>query len=202
MGIKKCSMETMAVNKIFWSGRRVFVTGHTGFKGGWLTLWLAEMGAKVYGYALPPPTHPSFYEVTNLKDVLEGETIADIRNSQLLETAIFNAKPEIVFHLAAQPLVRYSYTQPVETFEVNVMGTVNLLEATRKVETVRSIVNVTTDKCYENKELCLPFKESDKLGGNDPYSSSKACSELISESYRNSFLKPLQILVQNILHKT
>lgn len=179
----------MAVTRAFWNGRRVFLTGHTGFKGGWLALWLADMGAEVHGYALAPPTEPSLFEVTRLTDHLASHRVADIRDGEALKAAVQATRPEIVLHLAAQPLVRYSYAAPVETYAVNVMGTVNLLEALRQVPGVRAVVNVTSDKCYENREWFWPYRENEALGGFDPYSSSKACAELVTSAYRRSFLE-------------
>jgi CDP-glucose 4,6-dehydratase len=179
----------MAVNHEFWHGKRVFLTGHTGFKGGWLALWLTDMGADVYGYALTPPTEPNFFTVANLQGRLASSTIADIRDADALTLAMQVAKPDIVLHLAAQPLVRYSYVAPVETYAVNVMGTVNLLEAVRQTPSVKAVVNVTTDKCYENREWVWPYRENEAMGGVDPYSSSKACSELVTAAYRRSFLE-------------
>ncbi|MBF8176672.1 CDP-glucose 4,6-dehydratase [Herminiimonas contaminans] len=178
----------MALNRSFWRGKRVFLTGHTGFKGGWLALWLSEMGAEVHGYALAPSTHPSFYTATGLEERLSSSTIADIRDSSTLQAKLLAVAPDIVMHLAAQPLVRYSYASPVETYAVNVMGTVNLLEAIRYSAGVKAVLNVTTDKCYENRERNLPYVEDEALGGYDPYSSSKACSELVTSAYRRSFL--------------
>ncbi len=178
----------MVLNHSFWRGKRVFLTGHTGFKGGWLALWLSEMGAEVHGYALAPSTDPSFCAVTGLVDRLAGSTIADIRDAAALGNALRLAAPEIVLHLAAQPLVRYSYAAPVETYAVNVIGTVNLFEAIRQTAGVKAVVNVTTDKCYENRERNAPYAEDEALGGYDPYSSSKACSELVTSAYRRSFL--------------
>lgn len=175
------------MNRDFWLRKRVFITGHTGFKGGWLSLWLADMGADVHGYALAPPTNPSFYAATHLRDILASERIADIRDRVALTQALEAAQPDIVFHMAAQPLVRQSYTDPVATYAINVMGTVNLLEALRSISTVRAVVNVTTDKCYDNKEWAWSYRENEALGGLDPYSSSKACSELVSAAYRHSF---------------
>ncbi|MBD3812301.1 MAG: CDP-glucose 4,6-dehydratase [Betaproteobacteria bacterium] len=172
----------------FWHGKRVFLTGHTGFKGGWLALWLADMGAEVHGYALPSPTEPNIFTVANLRDRLAGSTLADIRDPAALVQAMQVAQPDIVLHLAAQPLVRYSYVAPVETYAVNVMGTVNLLEAVRQTSSVKAVVNVTTDKCYENREWVWPYRENEAMGGFDPYSSSKACSELVTAAYRRSFL--------------
>lgn len=172
----------------FWRGRSVLITGHTGFKGGWLALWLTSMGAKVHGYALSPPTSPSFFEATLLEDHLQSSTLGDIRNLASISKSLKQAKPSVVFHLAAQPLVRDSYLSPVETFSTNLMGTVNVLEATRASGEVQAIVNVTTDKCYENKEWLWPYRETDSLGGHDPYSSSKACAEIATAAYRKSFL--------------
>jgi CDP-glucose 4,6-dehydratase len=174
----------MAMNPKFWHGKRVFLSGHTGFKGGWLALWLADMGAEVHGYALTPPTEPNFFTLCNLQAHLGGGTIADIRDAATLTQALQAARPDIVLHLAAQPLVRYSYTAPVETYSVNVMGTVNLLEAVRQTPGVKAVVNVTTDKCYENREWVRPYRENEAMGGVDPYSSSKACSELVTAAYR------------------
>jgi CDP-glucose 4,6-dehydratase len=172
----------------FYNGKRVLITGHTGFKGSWLTLWLTMMGAKVLGYALEPNTDPSLFNVLNLhKDI--DHVIGDIRDFEKLREAITEFKPEIVFHLAAQPLVRLSYREPRLTYETNVMGTVNLLEAIRQTKSVRAVVNVTSDKCYENKEWVWGYREIDPMGGYDPYSSSKGCSELITAAYRNSYFK-------------
>lgn len=176
------------MNRAFWLGKRVFLTGHTGFKGGWLSLWLADMGAEVYGYALTPPTDPGFFDVADLAPRLAASTIADIRDGEALTRAMGDARPDVVLHLAAQPLVRYSYAAPAETYAVNVMGTVNLLEAVRRTPGVRAVVNVTTDKCYENREWVWPYRENEPLGGADPYSSSKACSELVTAAWRASFL--------------
>ncbi len=171
-----------------WRGRRVLVTGHTGFKGGWLCTWLNRLGAEVYGYSLQPPTEPSLYVEAHVRDALRGEQIADIRDGGSLRAFFETTQPEVVFHLAAQPLVRRSYVEPVETFGTNVLGTVHVLEAARHTGSVRAIVNVTTDKCYDNREWPWAYRESDRLGGRDPYSASKACSELVSAAYRASFL--------------
>lgn len=162
------------------------LTGHTGFKGSWLSLWLHQMGAKVSGYSLEPPTKPSLFELCHLGQLVDS-TIGDIRNAELLAQKMSAAGPEIVIHMAAQSLVRRSYQEPVETFSVNVMGTVNLLEAVRTTGSVRAVINVTTDKCYENKEWLWGYRENEPLGGHDPYSGSKACSELVTASYRTSF---------------
>ena len=174
----------------FWRGKRVFLTGHTGFKGGWLALWLADMGAEVHGYALSPPTEPNLYTVLNLQARMASSTIADVRHLPSLTQAMQLAEPDVVLHLAAQPLVRYSYVAPVETYAVNVMGVVNLLESVRQTPSVRAVVNVTTDKCYENREWVWPYRENEAMGGFDPYSSSKACSEMVTAAYRRSFLQP------------
>ena len=172
----------------FYKNKKVFITGHTGFKGSWLTLWLTMMGAKVLGYALEPNTDPSLFNVLNLhKDI--DHIIGDIRDFEKLREIITEFKPEIVFHLAAQPLVRLSYREPRLTYETNVMGTVNLLEAIRQTKSIRAVVNVTSDKCYENKEWVWGYRENDPMGGYDPYSSSKGCSELITAAYRNSYFK-------------
>lgn len=179
-------MEGMELNPKFWSGKRVFLTGHTGFKGSWLSLWLQHMGAEVTGYALAPPTKPNMYEMAKVDKGMES-VIGDVRDKEKLVSSLLRAEPEIVIHMAAQPLVRRSYIDPVETYSTNVMGTVHLLEAVRGCRSVRSVVNVTTDKCYENKEWIWPYKENETLGGYDPYSSSKACSELVTAAYRSSY---------------
>lgn len=169
----------------FWSGRRVFLTGHTGFKGGWLALWLAKQGAVVTGYALAPAHEPSLHSLTASGSV--DSIIDDIRDLERLRGAMKACAPEVVFHLAAQPLVRRSYADPVETYSTNVMGTVNLLESVRMTSSVRSVVVVTSDKCYENREWPWGYRENEPMGGYDPYSNSKGCAELISSSYRSSF---------------
>ncbi|MDQ8021349.1 MAG: CDP-glucose 4,6-dehydratase [Moraxellaceae bacterium] len=181
------------MNAAFWSGKRVFLTGHTGFKGSWLALWLTQMGARVHGYALAPNTAPSLYDVAGVASHMSASTLADIRDGEALRAAMQGAAPDVVFHLAAQPLVRYSYQAPAETYAVNVMGTVNLLEAVRATPGIRAVVNVTTDKCYENRERTEPYTEDEALGGYDPYSSSKACSELVTSAYRRSFMEGLSI---------
>jgi CDP-glucose 4,6-dehydratase len=176
------------VNAGCWRGRKVLITGHTGFKGGWLALWLGSLGAKVHGYSLAPPTEPNFFTAARVGEGLAGHTIGDIRDLGQLTQALQTAAPEIVLHLAAQPLVRASYDDPVQTYATNVLGTVHVLEAVRQCPSVRAVVNVTTDKCYENREWVWPYRESDPLGGHDPYSSSKACAELVTAAYRRSFL--------------
>ncbi len=180
--------------KDFYKGKKVFVTGVTGFKGSWLAYILTVMGAKVSGYSLTSSTDPSLYECI-AKKMKVKTYISDIRDRESLRKAIENEEPDLVFHLAAQPIVRESYKNPVETFDTNVMGTVNVLECLRSCDSVKSIVNVTTDKVYKNDELEKPFSEEDSLGGHDPYSSSKACSEIVTESYFKSFLKERNVAV-------
>lgn len=169
-----------------WRGRRVFLTGHTGFKGGWLALWLAHLGATVRGYGLDPATEPNLFAAAGVGSVVE-DIRGDIRDQATLEAALRDFAPEVVFHLAAQPLVRYSYEDPIGTFETNVIGTARVLDAVRRTGSVRAVVSVTTDKCYENKEWLWPYRESDPLGGYDPYSSSKACAEIVSAAFRQSY---------------
>lgn len=173
----------------FWRNRRVFLTGHTGFKGAWLSLWLHERGAEVTGYALEPPTNPSLFDLARVDQVTRS-IIGDIRDADTLAKELVAAKPDVVFHMAAQPLVRDSYRNPVETYSTNVMGTVNLLEAVRLTRHPMAVVNVTTDKCYHNMEWGWGYRENEALGGLDPYSSSKACSELVTTAYRHSFFNP------------
>jgi len=173
----------------FYIGKKVLVTGHTGFKGSWLSLLLNKLGADVHGFALPPPTNPSLFEEAKIGELITSH-IGDVRNLDQLSDLFNRVKPEIVIHMAAQPLVRDSYKIPVETYAINVMGTVNVLEACRHTESVRAIVNVTTDKCYENKEWYWGYRENEPMGGFDPYSNSKGCSELVTSSYRNSYFHP------------
>lgn len=177
------------MNKTFWRGKRVFVTGHTGFKGSWLCLWLHRLGATVSGYALEPPTEPNLFGQARIAELLVSSQLADVRDLASIKGAMHAARPEIVFHLAAQPLVRDSYRIPVETYATNVMGTVHLLEAVRSCATVRAVVNVTTDKCYENREWHWGYREDEAMGGYDPYSSSKGCAELVSSAWRRSFFQ-------------
>lgn len=174
------------VDREFWRGKKVFVTGHTGFKGAWLSIWLNQMGAGVTGYALEAPTIPSLFDLTHLGRHIHS-IIGDIRDRNKLVSAMKESKAEFIFHLAAQPLVIESYANPAETYETNVLGTVNVLESVRLTPTVRAAIMVTTDKCYENREWLWGYRENDRLGGFDPYSSSKACAELAIASYRNSF---------------
>jgi CDP-glucose 4,6-dehydratase len=175
------------VDPVFWRGKRVFLTGHTGFKGGWLSLWLSSMGARVTGYALAPNTGPSFYDVVGIRDLLEKSLIEDIRQLDKLRSAMVLAQPDVVIHMAAQPLVRYSYANPVETYATNVMGTVHVLDCVRSLPSVRATVVVTTDKCYENKEWVWGYRENEPMGGYDPYSNSKGCAELVTSAYRQSY---------------
>lgn len=170
----------------FFRGKRIFLTGHTGFKGAWLSLWLHSLGARVTGYALPAPTSPSLFELARVGELVESVT-GDVREAENLYLALRDASAEIVIHMAAQPLVRLSYLNPVETYATNVMGTVHLLEAVRRVGGVRAVVNVTTDKCYENREWHWGYREDEPMGGYDPYASSKGCSELVTSAYRSSF---------------
>jgi len=181
-------MLTELFNNIY-KGRKVLVTGHTGFKGSWLCLMLNKLGAEVYGYALPPPTNPSLFVEANIEEIMTSY-IGDIRDYELLLKTLLEVRPEIVIHMAAQPIVRESYRNPRETFEINVMGTVNLFDAIRQVNSVKAILNVTTDKCYENKEWHWGYRENEPMGGYDPYSNSKGCSELVTASFRNSFFNP------------
>ena len=174
------------MNEEFWNGKRVFLTGHTGFKGGWMSLWLNKLEAKVKGYALDPQSNLSLFNLAKISDNLESQ-IGNIQNLALLKQSLKNFEPEIVIHMAAQPLVRASYNDPVETYKTNVMGTVNLFEAVRECESVKVVVNVTTDKCYENNEWLWGYRENEPMGGRDPYSNSKGCSELITTAYRQSF---------------
>jgi len=174
------------MNPAFWRGKRVFLTGHTGFKGSWLSLWLQRLGAELTGYALKPPTTPSLFEAGRVADGMRSIE-GDIRDLAHLTRAMQEASPEIIIHMAAQSLVRYSYQNPVETYSINVMGTVHILEAVRVAQGVKAVVNITTDKCYENREWVWGYRESDPMGGYDPYSNSKGCAELVSSAYRSSF---------------
>jgi CDP-glucose 4,6-dehydratase len=185
---KQSRLEDM-VTKTFWKNRRVLITGHTGFKGSWLSLWLQLLGADVIGYSLPPPTAPGLYELCRVGDGMISIQ-GDVRDFVHLKKVIETYHPDLVIHMAAQALVRRAYQDPVETFSTNVMGTVHLLEAVRQAGGVRAIVNVTSDKCYENKEWVWGYRETDSMGGSDPYSSSKGCAELIASSYINSFFGP------------
>lgn len=177
------------INKEFWKGKKVFLTGHTGFKGSWISVWLSYLGANVTGYALGPPTDPSLFESVKINELLD-HNIGDIRDLENLKKIMISADPDIVIHMAAQPLVRESYLDPVGTYHTNVMGTVHVFESVRYCSNVRAVVNVTTDKCYDNKEWVWGYRENEAMGGYDPYSNSKGCSELVTSSYRNSFFNP------------
>ena len=179
----------MAVDSTFWQGKCVLLTGHTGFKGGWCSLWLQAMGAKVHGLALEAPTTPSLFEQAHVAHGMQSSTIGDIRDYTTVLSTMQRVQPDIVLHMAAQPLVRLSYSQPVETYATNVMGTVHVLEAARQVGSAKAIVNITTDKCYENKEWVWGYREDEPMGGYDPYSNSKGCSELVTSAYRRSFFQ-------------
>lgn len=182
----KGTVESL-VNSLFWKGKKVFLTGHTGFKGSWMSLWLLKAGARLTGYSLGLPTEPSLYGKLSISPDMHS-IFGDIRDAAHLTSALKEAAPEIVIHMAAQPLVRYSYEAPVETYMTNVMGTVHLFEAIRTVGTVQTVVNVTSDKCYENQERVAGYREEEPMGGYDPYSSSKGCAELVTSAYRRSFL--------------
>jgi CDP-glucose 4,6-dehydratase len=182
-------MEGLVMNTLFWKGKKIFITGHTGFKGSWLCLLLQSLGADIVGYGLLPPTKPNLFELANVKLGMES-IIGDIRDGNKLTKCLSKFSPDIVIHMAAQPLVRRSYFDPVETYSTNVMGTVNLLESVRRTSSVRAVVIVTTDKCYENKEWVWGYRETEAMGGYDPYSSSKGCAELVTAAYRKSFFNP------------
>lgn len=196
MGIGQSSLEEVGlsavshavINAAFWHSKRVLLTGHTGFKGSWLSLWLQSMGAQVQGLALDPPTTPSLFVEARVGTGM-ASTIGDIRDYETVRACMAAFQPEIVIHMAAQPLVRLSYVEPVATYATNVMGTVHVLEAARSLGSVRAIVNVTTDKCYENKEWVWGYREDEPMGGHDPYSNSKGCSELVTSAYRKSFMQ-------------
>jgi CDP-glucose 4,6-dehydratase len=173
----------------FWKNRRVFLTGHTGFKGSWLSLWLESLGAEVTGYALEPPTTPSLYEQARVARSLHS-IIADIRDFDQVKKALSDSRPEVVIHMAAQTIVRRGYEDPIETYSTNVMGTVNLFESLRQLKLPCTVVNITSDKCYYNREWVWAYREEDTLGGHDPYSNSKACAELVSSAFRDSFFPP------------
>jgi CDP-glucose 4,6-dehydratase len=179
----------MTENSDFWRCKRVFLTGHTGFKGSWMSLWLQSLGAQVHGLALEPPTTPNLFNIAQVATGMACHTIGDIRDLTMVQKTIQAAQPDIVIHMAAQPLVRLSYSEPVETYATNVMGTVHVLEAARTIPSVKAIVVVTTDKCYENKEWAWGYRENEPMGGHDPYSNSKGCAELVTSAYRNSFLQ-------------
>jgi len=185
------------IDQEFWKGKRVFLTGHTGFKGSWLSLWLCSLGAEVRGYALNPPTSPSLFNEAKIDTILDSQ-IADIRDQDILYESMTGFNPDILIHMAAQSLVRYSYDAPIETYEVNVIGTAKVLEVARSCPNLKAIVNITTDKCYENDDRSEGYKENDPMGGYDPYSSSKGCAELVASSYRRSFLQDQGIGIASV----
>ena len=182
-------------NPTFWRGKRVFLTGHTGFKGSWLSLWLQSMGAELHGLALDAPTTPNLFTVAQVASGMASSTLGDIRDLATVQKAMRASQADIVIHMAAQPLVRLSYAEPVETYATNVMGTVHVLESARHTPSVKAVVVVTTDKCYENKEWLWGYREDEPMGGHDPYSNSKGCSELVTSAYRRSFLQGQGIAV-------
>jgi CDP-glucose 4,6-dehydratase len=185
------------IDQEFWKGKRVFLTGHTGFKGSWLSLWLFSLGAKVRGYALNPPTSPSLFNEAKIASIIDSQ-IGDIRDQKSLYKSMTEFNPDILIHMAAQPLVRYSYDVPIETYEVNVIGTVKVLEVARSCSNLKAIVNITTDKCYENDGRSEGYKEDDPMGGYDPYSSSKGCAELVTSAYRRSFLQDQGVALASV----
>jgi len=185
------------IDQEFWKGKRVFLTGHTGFKGSWFSLWLCSLGAEVRGYALNPPTSTSLFNEAKIDTILDSQ-IADIRDQDILYESMTGFNPDILIHMAAQPLVRYSYDAPIETYEVNVIGTAKVLEVARSCPNLKAIVNITTDKCYENDDRSEGYKENDPMGGYDPYSSSKGCAELVASSYRRSFLQDQGIGIASV----
>ncbi|MDC1318146.1 CDP-glucose 4,6-dehydratase [Candidatus Thioglobus sp.] len=176
------------IDSEFWQGKRVFLTGHSGFKGSWLSMWLFSLGAEVKGYSLNPPTSPSLFNEAKIDSIIES-CVGDIRDQDTLYKSMVSFNPDILIHMAAQSLVRYSYDEPIETYEVNVIGTAKVLEVARSCSNLKAIVNITTDKCYENDDRAAGYKENDSMGGYDPYSSSKGCAELVTSSYRRSFLQ-------------
>ena len=188
MEFRKGTLEDLAINTEFWNNKKVLLTGHTGFKGSWLSLWLQYLGTELVGYSLPPPTQPSLFELSRIRGKMKSIE-GDVRDYSSLKKVIVDHQPEIVIHLAAQSLVRRSYLDPIETYTTNVMGTVHLLEAVRQVGGVKVVLNVTSDKCYENRETEGGYREDDPMGGHDPYSSSKGCAELATASYRRSFFR-------------
>ena len=197
MGFGKGTVENLVVDPAFWRDKRVFLTGHTGFKGGWLALWLQKMGARVVGFSLAPVTQPNLFEVAQIVDGMESN-IGDIGDFNALRRCFLLADPEIVIHMAAQPLVRYAYRNPKQTYQTNVMGSLHVLECIREASSVKAVVMVTTDKCYDNREWPWPYREHDALGGFDPYSSSKACMEILTASYRNSYFQDTPVAIATV----
>lgn len=190
-GVSKKGCRNTMEDKKFWKGKKVFITGHTGFKGSWLCLWLHSLGAELTGFSLEAPTTPNMFDLCNIEK-MTNTIIGDVRDLQHLKSSLSKSDPDIVFHMAAQPLVRASYDNPLETYETNTMGTVHLMEGIRELDQkkTRVVINITTDKCYENKEWIWGYRENESLGGYDPYSNSKACSELVTQAFRNSFFNP------------
>jgi len=186
-------LAKLVIDLSFWKNRKVFITGHTGFKGSWLSLWLTQLGAKVTGYSLEIPTNPSIFKVAEIKERLQQDIYGDIRDLTAFSKAVQESEPEIIIHMAAQSLVRESYVDPVGTYSTNIMGTVNMLESVRNTPSVKAVLNITTDKCYENREWVWGYRENEPMGGYDPYSSSKGCAELISSAYRSSFLQEADV---------
>ena len=197
MGQRTGAVEGLEMTPDFWRGKRVFLTGHTGFKGSWLSLWLQELGAVVTGFALAPPTSPSLFEAADVAQGMHAIT-GNVCDLPALLAAMRQAQPDIVIHMAAQALVRHSYAAPVETYATNVMGSVHLLEAVRQLGGVKAVINVTTDKCYENREWAWGYRENEAMGGYDPYSSSKGCAELVTAAYRSSFFNPASHSVHGV----
>ncbi|MBF0610613.1 MAG: CDP-glucose 4,6-dehydratase [Magnetococcales bacterium] len=187
----------MEINPNFWRGKRVFLTGHTGFKGSWMAMWLHRLGATVIGYSLEPPSQPSLFDLAQIATRIDHQ-LGDIRDRDKLEQAMVQANPDLVIHMAAQSLVRLSYGQPVETYATNVMGTVHLLDGVRRLSNIQAVICVTSDKCYENMEWERGYREEDPFGGSDPYSSSKGCSELVVNAYRRSFLKEMGVRLASV----
>jgi len=186
MEFRQGALEELAMNPAFWKYKKVLITGHTGFKGSWLSLWLQQLDAKVIGYALPPPTQPSLFALANVAQNMTS-IHGDVRDYEAVKSTLAEHRPEIVIHMAAQPLVRYSYEHPLETYATNVMGTAHVLEAVRQTKSVKAVIVVTSDKCYQNNEWDWGYRENDALGGHDPYSNSKACAELVTAAYRSSY---------------
>tara|TARA_A100001015_G_scaffold315510_1_gene427493 strand:+ start:1582 stop:2277 length:696 start_codon:yes stop_codon:yes gene_type:complete len=191
-------MENLVINPNFWRNQNVFLTGHTGFKGGWLAIWLTYLGANVYGYSLNPPTDPNFFSQTNLKDKINKSIIGNITDKSFLSKSMNDSKPTIIIHMAAQSLVSKSFIEPLETYMTNVIGTANVIDVAKDIKSVKAILNVTSDKCYENLETLKPYSEKDRLGGKDPYSSSKACAELVALAYKESFLNNSNIKLASV----
>lgn len=186
MELRRCTLESLGMNPAFWKNKKVLLTGHTGFKGSWLSLWLQRLGADIYGYSIDVPTQPSLFQIANVSNGMNS-TMGDVRDLASLSSIMESSEPEIVIHMAAQSLVRLSYEDPVGTYDTNVMGTVNLLESVRHIDSVRVVIIVTSDKCYDNDERRQGYREEERLGGYDPYSSSKGCAELVTDAYRKSF---------------